>query len=171
MSAPNEALLTPVCTTESCPPHEFTALPQVPEEEAPIAQNVVATGGQKLPMAIDVDLMVGIDPLEGKMVCKFNLNVMPGMPRSWCVVDTKRWKMMATCCGDLGCTLSLLRRSSCANTCCSMCFGMSPIFERFRQVSAFCLCDSEWGVTRSRLATIYGQLFESIHRVTDLCDS
>merc|ERR1711939_395433 len=59
---------------------------------------------------IDISLVVGIEPTEGKLVCKFNLCVMPGMPRSWCVMDTKRWKMMATCCGDLGsCSMACLQ--------------------------------------------------------------
>ena len=53
---------------------------------------------------LDLSLEVGADT-EGNLVCKFNLFVMPGMPRSWCVVDVKRWKMMATCCGDLNCEL------------------------------------------------------------------
>ena len=51
---------------------------------------------------VATDLLLGIDPQEGSLVCKFNINVMPGkMSKAWCVVDVKRWKMMATCCGDL----------------------------------------------------------------------
>merc|ERR1711871_1608610 len=61
-------------------------------------------------MPIEIDVHCGIDPLDGKLVCKFNLCVMPGMPRSWCVLDVKRWKMMATCCGDLGsCSMACLQ--------------------------------------------------------------
>jgi len=66
---------------------------------------VPATGAGALSVQesdVEVGLEVGIDPVEGQLVCKFNLFVMPGMPRSWIVLDTKRWKMMATCCGDLG---------------------------------------------------------------------
>jgi len=50
---------------------------------------------------VEVSLDIGIDAEGGGLVCKFNLFVMPGMPRSWSVVDTKRWRMLATCCGDL----------------------------------------------------------------------
>ena len=52
---------------------------------------------------IDTSLVVGMDPSSSELVCKFNLNVMPGVPKSWVVTDVKRWKMMATCCGDLEC--------------------------------------------------------------------
>jgi len=50
---------------------------------------------------------------EFRIACKLNLFVMPGMPRSWHVCDTKRWRMIATCCGDLSlcsiaCQTSLL---------------------------------------------------------------
>ena len=53
--------------------------------------------GNEVP--VETDVAVGIS--DGNLVCKFNLNVMPGMSKAWCVVDVKRWKMMATCCGDL----------------------------------------------------------------------
>jgi len=58
---------------------------------------------------IDVSLAVGLDA-DGELICKFNLFVMPSMPRSWCVLDTKRWNMMATCCGDLeSCAVACLQ--------------------------------------------------------------